>query len=154
LIVANSVNKVCTEFDLIRVDGRYPSTPLSSTSRLLPYDGVSEPSNTKTYQRLVGNLAYMEVMTRPDVAHAHSILARFLINPGPVHLSDVRVRWVDHKCKVKSDEFDREATRCSWWVYICPVVLSSRSFQQFLERRRSSESSTEGPHSNEGLSLS
>jgi hypothetical protein len=66
----------------------------------------------------------------------------------------VRVRWVDHKCKVNSDEFDREATLCSWWVYICPVVLSSRSFQQFLERRRSSESSTEGPHSNEGLGLS
>jgi hypothetical protein len=25
----------------------------------------------------------------------------------------VRVRWVDHKCKVNSDEFDREATLCS-----------------------------------------
>ncbi|KAF7573996.1 hypothetical protein PtrM4_056190 [Pyrenophora tritici-repentis] len=47
------INKVCTEFDLIRSDGRYPSTPLSSTSRLLPYDGVSDPLLTKTYQRLV-----------------------------------------------------------------------------------------------------
>jgi hypothetical protein len=26
----------------------------------------------------------------------------------------VRVRWVDHKCKVNSDEFDGEATLCSW----------------------------------------
>jgi hypothetical protein len=26
----------------------------------------------------------------------------------------VRVRWVDHKCKVNSDEFDEEATLCSW----------------------------------------
>jgi hypothetical protein len=41
----------------------------------------------------------------------------------------VRVRWVNHKCKVNSDEFDREATLCSWWVYICLVVLSSRAFQ-------------------------
>ncbi|KAI1585668.1 hypothetical protein PtrCC142_012188, partial [Pyrenophora tritici-repentis] len=43
------INKVCTEFDLIRSDGRYPSTPLSSTSRLLPYDGVArggEPTQT------------------------------------------------------------------------------------------------------------
>jgi hypothetical protein len=24
----------------------------------------------------------------------------------------VRVRWVNHKCKVNSDEFDREATLC------------------------------------------
>ncbi|KNG52825.1 reverse transcriptase rna-dependent dna [Stemphylium lycopersici] len=87
------INKVCTEFDLIRANGRYPSTPLSSTSRLALYDGISEPSNTKTYQRLVGNLAYIEVMTRPDVAHAHSVLARFLTNPGPIHLSEIKHVW-------------------------------------------------------------
>ena len=54
---------------------------------------MSEPSNTKTYQRLVGNLAYIETMTRPNVAHAHSILARFLINPGPIHLSEIKHVW-------------------------------------------------------------
>ncbi|KAK1916505.1 hypothetical protein P3342_004324 [Pyrenophora teres f. teres] len=32
-------------------------------------------------------------MTRPDVAHAHSILSRFLINPGPVHLSEIKHVW-------------------------------------------------------------
>jgi hypothetical protein len=26
----------------------------------------------------------------------------------------VRVRWVDHKCKVNSDEFDKGATLYSW----------------------------------------
>jgi hypothetical protein len=31
-----------------------------------------------------------------------------------LELRSVRVRWVDHKCKVNSDEFDREATLCSW----------------------------------------
>ncbi|KAI1668013.1 Pol protein [Pyrenophora tritici-repentis] len=87
------IDKVCTEFDLIRADERYPSTPLSSTSSLALYDGISEPSNTKTYQRLVGNLAYIEVMTRPDVAHAHSVLARFLTNPGPIHLSEIKHVW-------------------------------------------------------------
>jgi hypothetical protein len=87
------INKVCTEFDLIRADGRYPSTPLSSTSRLALYDGISELSNAKTYQRLVGSLAYIEVMTRPDVAHAHSVLARFLTNPGPIHLSEIKHVW-------------------------------------------------------------
>jgi hypothetical protein len=54
---------------------------------------VSEPSNTKTYQRLVGNLAYIEVMTRPDVAHAHSVLARVLTNLGPIHLSEIKHVW-------------------------------------------------------------
>ena len=87
------INKVCTEFDLIRADGKYPSTPLSSTSRLSPYEGLSESSNTKIYQRLVGSLAYIAVMTRPDVAHAHSVLARFLSNPGPMHLSEVKHVW-------------------------------------------------------------
>jgi hypothetical protein len=87
------INKVCTEFNLIRTDGKYPSTPLSSTSRLVPYDGISELSNIKTYQRLVGCLAYIEVMTRPDVAHTHSVLARFLANPGPIQLSEVKHVW-------------------------------------------------------------
>jgi hypothetical protein len=87
------INKVCTEFDLIRVDGRYPSTPLSFASRLALYDGISELSNIKSYQRLVGSLAYIEVMTRPDVAHAHSVLARFLVNPGPIHLSEIKHVW-------------------------------------------------------------
>jgi hypothetical protein len=36
-----------------------------------------------------------------------SICIDFLSHP-------VRVRWVDHKCKVNSDEFDEEATLCSW----------------------------------------
>jgi hypothetical protein len=40
------INKVCTEFSLIRADSKYPSTPLSSVSRLEPYDSISELSNT------------------------------------------------------------------------------------------------------------
>ena len=87
------IKKVCTEFELVRADGKYPSTPLSSTSRLKPHEGLSEPSKTKIYQRLVGSLAYIAVMTRPDVAHAHSVLARFLTNPGPMHLSEIKHVW-------------------------------------------------------------
>jgi hypothetical protein len=43
------INKVCTEFDLIRADGKYPFTPLSSTSRLVPSDSLSNSLDTKTY---------------------------------------------------------------------------------------------------------
>jgi hypothetical protein len=32
-------------------------------------------------------------MTRPDVAYAHSVLARFLINPGPIHFSEIKHVW-------------------------------------------------------------
>jgi hypothetical protein len=84
------INKVCTEFDLICTDGKYSSTPLSSTSRLVPYDRTPDLSNIKTYQCLVGSLAYIEIMTQSDVAHTHSVLARFLTNPGPIHLSEVK----------------------------------------------------------------
>jgi hypothetical protein len=93
LVQDEFINKVCTEFDFISANRRYPSTPLSSTSRPALYDGVSQLSNTKTYQRLVGNLAYIEVITRPNIAHAHSVLARFLTNPGPIHLSEIKHVW-------------------------------------------------------------
>jgi hypothetical protein len=32
-------------------------------------------------------------MTQPDVAYAHSVLARFLISPGPTHLSEIKHVW-------------------------------------------------------------
>jgi hypothetical protein len=32
-------------------------------------------------------------MTRPNVAHAHSVLARFLINSGLIHLSKIKHVW-------------------------------------------------------------
>jgi hypothetical protein len=32
-------------------------------------------------------------MTRPNVAHAHSVLARFLTNLGPIHLSEIKHVW-------------------------------------------------------------
>jgi hypothetical protein len=87
------ITNVCTEFDLICTDGKYPSTPLSSTSRLVPYDGTSDLSNIKTYQRLVGSLAYIKVMMQPDIAHTRSVLAQFLTNPGPIHLSEIKHMW-------------------------------------------------------------
>ena len=66
---------------------------LEMTLRLLPYDSLLDLLNTKTYQRLIGNLAYIKVITRPNVAHAHSVLARFLTNPGPIHLSKIKHVW-------------------------------------------------------------
>jgi hypothetical protein len=32
-------------------------------------------------------------MTQPNIAYAHSVLARFLINPGPTHLSKIKHVW-------------------------------------------------------------
>jgi hypothetical protein len=41
------INNVCTEIDLIRTDGKYSFTSLSSTPRLALYDGITELSNIK-----------------------------------------------------------------------------------------------------------
>jgi hypothetical protein len=59
----------------------------------MPYDKISDSLNTKMYQRLVGNLAYIKVITRPNVTHAHSVLARFLTNLGLNHLSEIKHVW-------------------------------------------------------------
>jgi hypothetical protein len=49
---------------------------------------TEEPSAARTqrYQQLVGSLAYISTSTRPDVARAHSVLARHLQNPGQKHM--------------------------------------------------------------------
>jgi hypothetical protein len=48
---------------------------------------------THRYQQLVGSLAYISTSTRPDVARAHSVLARHLQNPGQKHLHAVHHVW-------------------------------------------------------------
>ena len=59
-------------------------TPMGS-QRLVPYEGVATRKSTHLYQRKVGSIMYAAVTTRPDVAYATGQLARFLVNPGPVH---------------------------------------------------------------------
>jgi hypothetical protein len=52
---------------------------------LLPYEGLSRVLTIRWYQRKIGSLLYVAVTTRPDIAFATSQLARFLINPSPMH---------------------------------------------------------------------
>ena len=46
---------------------------------------MATKSKVKRYQQKVRSLLYVAMTTRPDVAFAVSRLARFLINPGPLH---------------------------------------------------------------------
>jgi hypothetical protein len=39
----------------------------------------------KPYVSAVGALMYLAIATRPDIAHAVSILCRFISKPGPAH---------------------------------------------------------------------
>jgi hypothetical protein len=51
----------------------------------LPYDGKASAHEICTYQKKIGSLLYVAVITRPDIAFATSRLARFNINPSPEH---------------------------------------------------------------------
>ena len=37
------------------------------------------------YSSAVGRLMYVMVCTRPDLAHAVSVVSRFMVNPGKEH---------------------------------------------------------------------
>jgi hypothetical protein len=59
-------------------------TPMG-LGELLPYDGKASAYEICSYQKKVGSLLYVAVITRPDIAFATSRLARFNINPSPEH---------------------------------------------------------------------
>jgi hypothetical protein len=59
-------------------------TPMAMVE-LRPRDGLASASEINKYQRKIGSLLFAAVTTRPDIAFATSRLARFLMNPGPLH---------------------------------------------------------------------
>ena len=69
---------------------RLASTLLKSDTPMglgeqLPYDGKASAHEICSYQKKIGSLLYVAVITRPDIAFATSRLARFNINPSPEH---------------------------------------------------------------------
>jgi len=70
-------------------------TPLDPGMRLTVEDGPSTPEEVAymkkvPYIHAVGSLMYLAVATRPDIAYAVGVLARFNSNPGPLHWKAVR----------------------------------------------------------------
>nr|KYP64463.1 Retrovirus-related Pol polyprotein from transposon TNT 1-94 [Cajanus cajan] len=73
------------------------STPLATHFKLdvrtLPStDEEKEYMNTFPYSSVVGSLMYAMVCTRPDLAHAVSVVSRFMSNPGKAHWE--AVKWI------------------------------------------------------------
>ncbi|KAJ2936017.1 hypothetical protein H1R20_g1077, partial [Candolleomyces eurysporus] len=72
-------------------DAKNASTPLPPSIDLTPgSDHVSpnllSPKKKTEYRELIGLLMYLNVMTRPDIAQALSVLARFLEAPHTTHM--------------------------------------------------------------------
>lgn len=85
LVQDSFIDKIATKFDLKSSTLRYPDVPLKENN-LAPSNEEANAARTHKYQQLVGSLAYISTSTRPDVARAHSVLARHLQNPGQKHL--------------------------------------------------------------------
>lgn len=66
------------------------STPLPSGTILSESDTPKTDEdrhymNDKPYREALGSCMWAQVATRPDIAYALSVLARFQANPGPAH---------------------------------------------------------------------
>lgn len=71
------------------------STPMDPGLRLDASMNASSSEDiafmrTVPYLNAVGALLYLSLTTRPDIAHAASVLARFSSNPGPTHWKAVK----------------------------------------------------------------
>jgi hypothetical protein len=73
------------------------SSPLTthfklSTKQSLSTNEENEDMEIIPYDSAVGSLMYAMVCTRPDIAHAVSVVSRFLPNPGREHWN--AVKWI------------------------------------------------------------
>jgi hypothetical protein len=86
LIQDSFIDKVTSKFD-IKISTRAPAISISDEDYLQPSNEPPNNHRRKLHQQLVGSLAYISACTRPDVARAHSVLARHHQNPSQNHIS-------------------------------------------------------------------
>ena len=72
------------------LDCNAKSTPLPSGTALSESDSPKMDEDhhymkDKPYREALGSCMWAQVATRPDIAYALSVLARFQTNPGPAH---------------------------------------------------------------------
>lgn len=66
------------------------ATPADLSVRLVKNDGLSKPVDQGHYQAMVGSLLYAAIATRPDIAQAVGVVAKFSSNPDSSHLTAVK----------------------------------------------------------------
>ncbi|EGD75696.1 hypothetical protein PTSG_12641 [Salpingoeca rosetta] len=69
-------------------DCKHKATPLPPKGRL--HTATAPDTDVGEYQRLVGSLMYLAVMTRPDIRYATSVLAKQMAAPTKQHLHAAR----------------------------------------------------------------
>src|SRR5271156_5451591 len=69
-------------------DSKPVGTPMATRCKLTKEDKITEVNQT-LYRSMIGKLMYV-VHTRPDIAHAVGIVARFSTNPKESHMTVVK----------------------------------------------------------------
>lgn len=62
------------------------STPADVNVTWCKHDGVNQEADAKLYQSMTGNLLYVVLGTRPDIAQAVVAVTKFNTKPGNTHL--------------------------------------------------------------------
>ena len=140
------IDKVAAKYNIVSI-GRQSEVPM-----LANYleQSMEEPNKArkKTYQELVGHLAFLTQNTRPDLARAHVIHASHLTNPGQAHIDSVRRVWrhiVETKYQALQaqavDEGEIQEYLSTPQDYRDPIFFgaSDAAFADDVETRRSSQ---------------
>lgn len=79
---------------------RAVKTPMKDGAGLRKWDGAAVTAEQFDYLMVVGSLQWMVCSTRPDLAQATGMLARYSNNPGPEHVEAARhvLRYVAGTC--------------------------------------------------------
>ena len=82
------IDKVLTKFSM--QDAKVANVPLGSHFKLSSdqcpgTEAEKEDMMNVPYSHAIGSVMYMMVCTRPDLAHAISVLSRYMSNPGREH---------------------------------------------------------------------
>ncbi|KAI1507549.1 Pol protein [Pyrenophora tritici-repentis] len=121
------IDKVAHKYNLMEGATTLPDFPMAETN--LEPNTVVDKALKKRYQQLVGSLAYISVFTRPDISLTHSILSRYLNNPGEQHLRAAIHAW---RFLVKTRNFALKASALT-------PDNTDASFADDLSTRRSSD---------------
>ncbi|KAL2633207.1 hypothetical protein R1flu_004686 [Riccia fluitans] len=91
----NYARKVLERFNML--DAKLVGTPLANhfkhqlSVKFCPLDATEKGLMSKIpYESAVGNLMYMMVCTRPDIAYALGKVSKYNANPGKVHWEAVK----------------------------------------------------------------
>ena len=83
------IDKVLSRFHLDKANAA--TTPMKESALLLPRtDGKATTAEKERYQGMTGSIMFSIVETRPDIAFATSVAARFAKNPGHQHTEAVK----------------------------------------------------------------